>query len=411
MPFQPRIAIAGGGPAGLAVSLLLKQNGIFPTVYELRSKPTPQELARPSGVLDLHEESGQKVMHECGLWDDFQAATGDCSEACRIFDPQGNLLHTDEGDGSRPEIARNMLTNLLLKSVPSNYIKWNHKVTAVRHIQNRTTGATEIQLDLGANGTATFDYVIGADGAWSRIRTILTDNKPFYYGSYWLTATIRNASAKYPHLSELSGSGTFSALGEYKGIMSQRGPQDSIRVYASLSIPDEHWAKTTGLENKTASEAKSTLLDDDELFGKWASPLKELLATACEEDTKDNPNKPVDIMPMYMLPVGHRWEHRTGATLVGDAAHLMSPWAGEGVNLALWDALDLAHAIRGMPEVETAAEWQTALEPRIREYEEIMLARAQEKAKESAANKDLFLSEHGGQVLADFMKNPGGTVG
>jgi 2-polyprenyl-6-methoxyphenol hydroxylase-like FAD-dependent oxidoreductase len=410
MPFQPRIAISGGGPAGLALSLLLKQRDIFPTVYELRSKPTPTELAEPSGVLDLHDESGQKVMRECGLWDDFQASTGDCSEACRIFDPRGTLLHTDEGDSSRPEIARNTLTSLLLKNAPSDYIKWNHKVVAARQIYNKSTGATEIELDLGPNGTATYDYVIGADGAWSRIRKMLTDNEPFYSGMQWLTATIRNASTNYPQLSELCGSGTFSALGEFKGIMSQRGPQDSIRVYMALSTPDEHWAKTKGIEDLTARDAKAKLMDDDEIFGKWAPPIKQLLATACEEDTKDNPNKPVDIKPMYMLPIGHRWEHHTGATLVGDAAHLMTPWAGEGVNLALWDSLDLGHVIGGMPEVENAAEWQAALETRVREHEAVMLARAQEKAEETAVNKDLFLSEHGGRALADFMKNPGGQA-
>ncbi|KAK9349783.1 hypothetical protein V1523DRAFT_447976 [Lipomyces doorenjongii] len=113
-------------------------------------------------------------------------------------------------------------------------------------------------------------------------------------------ATVRNASTKYPHLVELNGSGTLCALcalGGGNGIMTHRGPQDSIRVYAAVSTPYEH----------------------------WASPLQDLLATACDEDTKDNPGNPADISPLYMLPVGHRWEHRTGATLVGDAAHLMTP--------------------------------------------------------------------------------------
>ena len=65
--FRPRIAIVGGGPSGLALGQLLHQRGIRATIYELRAKSTPEELAEPSGVLDLHEESGLAAMRECGL--------------------------------------------------------------------------------------------------------------------------------------------------------------------------------------------------------------------------------------------------------------------------------------------------------------------------------------------------------
>ena len=114
---------------------------------------------------------------------------------------------------------------------------------------------------------------------------------------------------------------------------------------------------------------------------------------------------------MYMLPVGLRWEHRTGATLVGDAAHLMTPWGGEGVNLALWDSLDLARVLAAVPEATDAARWQAALEPRLRDFEETMLARAQEKAEMTVQSKDMFLSEDGGQKMADFFKAAYGVLG
>lgn len=403
--FRPRIAIVGGGPSGLALAKLLHQRSIHPTIYELRGKATEEELAKPCGMLDLHEESGLTVMRECGLWDGFQAAVGDCSEAMRVMNPDGVLLHTDEGElAYRPEIPRNALTKLLLQSVPSNLIKWNHKITTVRRNRNVTTGATEISIDLGENGAATYDFVVGADGAWSQIRKLLSDAQPFYSGTQLVTATVRNVSTKYPHLAELSGSGALQALGGGKGIMTHRGPQDSIRVYAAVSTPHEQWAAATGLKGKTAAEVKTTLLSDDKLFRNWAPALQDLLATAFDEETKDNPGCEADIMPLYMLPVDHRWEHQMGVTLVGDAAHLMTPWAGEGVNLALWDSLDLAHVLAAFPEASDAVTWQAALEPRMRKFEDAMLARGQLKAEESVSNRDMMLGENGAQAMVNFFK-------
>ncbi|KAK7423554.1 hypothetical protein QQX98_001012 [Neonectria punicea] len=403
--YQPRIAITGGGPSGLALGLLLSRRGIHTTIYELRSKPTPEEIAKPSGMLDLHEESGLLTMRECGLWESFQAAVGDCSESTRVLNPEGIVLHADEGElSNRPEIPRHALTNLLAQNLPEDIVKWDHKITAVRSERNSTTGATEITLDLGENGTATYDFVIGADGAWSRVRSILSDVKPFYSGAQLMTATVRHVSTTYPHFLELNGSGTLNALGGGNSISTHRGPQDSIRVYAAVSTPNEHWAAEAGLQGKTAIEVKTALLSEDKLFGKWAPQLQELLATACEEETKDNPGTKADLMPLYMLPVGHSWEHRCGATLIGDAAHLMTPWAGEGVNLALWDALDLAHVLAEVPETEDVASWQAALDPRVRKFEEIMQARAKEKGEETLRNKDILLSENGAQNMVNLFK-------
>lgn len=404
IPYLPRIGVVGGGPSGLALAKLLHQRGFPATVHELRSKPTQQELDRPSGVLDLHEESGLKVVRECGLWHGFQAAVGDCSECMRVMNSRGDLLHTDEGQlESRPEIARNALADLFLQHLPLDTIEWNQKIRSI-HSSRRSSGATEITLDLGENGRAVYDFVVGADGAWSKVRKLLSDVQPFYSGAQYITATIRNASSRYPQLCDITGSGTLCALGGGNGIMTQRGPQDSIRLYAAVSTPHEQWAAVAGLAGKTASEVATKLLRDDGPFTTWAPALQQLLFRACEEETKDNLGCEADIKPYYMLPVGHRWHQRTGVTLIGDSSHLMLPWAGEGVNVALWDALDLADVLTRTSEAEDAVSWQAAMDPHLRKFGEAMFTRAEEKAEESLQNKNTFLSEGGGEAMANFFK-------
>lgn len=143
--------------------------------------------------------------------------------------------------------------------------------------------------------------------------------------------------------------------------MGRRGPQDSIRIYAAIITPDELWVSSSGLGKKTASDVKSVLLEDVKLFNRWADPLKD----ACEDETNDDPGGVTNIKPTYF---GHRWRHQTGATLLGDAVHLMTPWAGEGVNMTLRDSLDLFQEIISVPVTETtdAASWQADVDPLIR---------------------------------------------
>lgn len=149
----PRIAIAGGGPAGLALGLLLHRRGIPTHIYDLRGPISKEEASQPSGVLDLHEESGLAVMRVCGLWGQFQAAAGlDCSQTMRVLDKHANLLHVDQGQlEERPEISRNVLSRMLSQHVPTESLRWHHKIRAAWQEEKVEAGVTQTTLDFGGS--------------------------------------------------------------------------------------------------------------------------------------------------------------------------------------------------------------------------------------------------------------------
>ncbi|KAJ5966582.1 hypothetical protein N7481_013296 [Penicillium waksmanii] len=406
-----RIAIVGAGPAGLTLCLLLHARGIKSIIFELRQKPTEEELSKPSGCLDLHQESGLAAIRECGLWEEFIQLTGDCSEAQKVTDKDGIILHEDQGELSdRPEISRHALIKLLASHLPEDSIRWCHKLMYATEIQ--TTAGTKVQLDFGVHGRHFADFVIGADGAWSQVRSMLTTLKPYYVGTQNITLTIQQLTTKYPHLDDLVGRGSFSALGLHHGVMSQRGPLDSARIYVFLTTPDEQAAVTLGLANQPASAAREMLLTNNALLGQWGETMKDLVAVACDEETMDNPDAPIDIRPLYTLPIGASWDHNPSATLIGDAAHLMCPWAGEGVNLAMLDSLTLAHAIADAVQSaeQTGPSFRWRLSPLLKKCEQTQASRAKEKAEETETNGKMLFSENGAQEFATFFQSVYGSV-
>ena len=324
---HPRIAIIGGGPAGLTLLITLHRRGIPATVYE--REPSIDSRAHLGGMLDLGHDSGQRALRENGLGEIFAQNSRPEADAYRICDPEGNILVSKDAEQNvnpldlRPEIDRAVLRKIMVDAAPEGSIKWGYGLASVRDIG--TGGERELTF---ANGhTTTVDVLVGADGANSHVRPLVSPATPIYHGVSFVEVTLMPDVAKKPELAEaiaLVGTGSLYAMGRGQTFTAQLNGDGRIRVYTLFATP-ESWT----LPGDPAETRRVVL---EKLEG-WA-PAMRTLVEHCEDGA-------IYLRPLYHLPIGHKWEHVNGVTLVGDAAHLMSPFAGAGVNLAMLDALEL----------------------------------------------------------------------
>lgn len=417
---QPRIAVIGAGPAGLALGSLLHSHNVHFTIYDLRSRPTEADLSEPSAMLDLHDESGLAVIRACGLYEKFRNYTSDCEESMMIMNGAGELLHEDKGgppgppgEDGRPEIARNNITRLFLSIFPEqgSAIRYGHKLLSATKDDSTDEVTLEFQAD-GKTFTETFDFVVGADGAWSRIRPLVSPIKPDATDFSYLQLYVPQITAKHPAIAERVGRGTMMAMANQQIVTTQRGTQDAMQMYAFVNVAKAGQEAVDGLNGLSILEQKKRLLEDDKLYGGFGEPLKEIVRVAFDEEhaSKAASGRLLELRSLVMLPIGHSWEHKPGVTIIGDAAHVMTPFAGEGVNLAMRDALDLSKVLvegykqQQEQQQKDQAAFRTALSPLVRDFEKTMCERATEFAQESYDNMKTQMAEDGAEKMANFMK-------
>ena len=416
----PHIAIIGGGLGGFSLLMHLHRLGIPATLYE--RDQSLEARSHLGGVLDMHYESGQRSLREAGLeehWRKFAVPEG---EDTKIINSQGNVLHEDHGfsgpppeEGKhdetpiqeidtdtgyiiaadahssnhpidvheRPEVDRRILRQIMHDAVPQSMVKWGHALKSTEQLPN---GAYELTFSNGI--TVKADFVIGADGTHSRIRPLISSAKLAYtgFGGAEISLTPEVAAAsEHTDLAEAVGQGHAFILGDQKALIPQRNGDGRVRVYAffpadaSFVLPAE------------PDIAREVLLES---YQGWAPWLLKFIKY-CDSNA-------IYQRTLYVLPIGHNWEHRPNITLLGDAAHVMSPFAGEGANLAMLDGLELALALANARSKANPGDLRRWWDIGAEAYETKMVPIWANAARESDHNMKIFMGEAAPQAAVNL---------
>jgi 2-polyprenyl-6-methoxyphenol hydroxylase-like FAD-dependent oxidoreductase len=366
------VTIVGAGLGGLTLARVLHVHGIPATVYE--AEPSA-EARTQGGQLDIHEHNGQLALEAVGLTDEFRAIIHEGGQATRMLDQHGTVLldEPDDGTAGRPEVLRGDLRRILLDSLPDEMIQWGRKVTDVQLL-----GGGRHELTFAEGSTVTTSLLVGADGARSKIRPLLSDATPEYVGTSFIETYLYDVDERHPAAAKAVGGGAMYALTPGKGIVAHRETGNILHTYVELNRTAEWMA---GIDFTDAAAATARLAAE---FDGWAP---ELIALITDGETAPIPRT------IYALPNGHRWDRVPGVTLLGDAAHLMPP-AGEGANLAMFDGAELGKAIAAHPDDIEAA---------LTAYEEALFPRSESEAADAYLILELCLGDRAPFGLIDFL--------
>jgi 2-polyprenyl-6-methoxyphenol hydroxylase-like FAD-dependent oxidoreductase len=270
------VTIIGAGLGGLVLARVLHVHGIPVTVYEAEPSPAAR---RQGGMLDIHPWNGQPALEAAGLTEGFRKLILPGRESYRVLDQKGTVLldRPDDGTGDRPEVQRGELRKLLLDSLPDGIVRWGRKVTGVRALDE-----SRYEVSFADGTTVATSLLVGADGAWSRVRPLLSDATPTYVGVAVIETFLFDGDTRHPAAAEAVGAGSLFALAPGKGILAHRESGGTLHTYTQLLKPQDWLADAARVVEE---------------FDGWAP---ELTALITDSDT------PPVLRRLFTLPTGHR---------------------------------------------------------------------------------------------------------
>ena len=373
------VTVVGAGLGGLTLARVLHARGVPVTVYDADASPRARTQG---GQLDLHEHNGQRALEIAGLTEAYRSIVHRGGAAQRVLSTAGEVLAElpDDGSMSNPEALRGDIRRILLDSLPAGTVQWGRELRAAVPL-----GGGRHRLAFADGSTADTDVLVGADGAWSKVRRLLSPATPTYSGMSYVDAFLHEVDSAHPATAAAVGGGAMYAMVPGKGFLAHHEAGDVIHTYVVLDRPLEWFDRLD-----FADTAATTAAVAAEFTG-WAP---ELLALVTDADTA-----PV-LRSVHQLPDAHRWARVPGVTLLGDAAHVTVP-GGEGANTALLDGAELGQAIADHPgDVEAA----------LAAYEQVMFERAEAEAGAARQTVDLIFGSGAPHGLVDLFTG-GGDAG
>lgn len=380
----PHVAIIGAGIGGVALAVACLHRGIPFTLYERDSSFD----ARAQGY-GLTLQQASNAIKGLGLFSLKEAGN---STRHVVHNTEGKEIiewgmRTHSNINKSPKrinvhIPRQALRLALLEQLGDhNVVQWGHRLVGFKQCEDKS-----VELSFQANGeikNTKADLVVGADGIRSVVRSLLIGENitPLRYLGYVVILGICSLKAlKDVESSLLDSTTVFQTVNGHERIYIMPFSLDSVMWQLSFPMPEEE-AKALSAQGAQALKEEACRRT------KWHTPIPQILSATLPTQISGYPVYDRELLQSELL-------EKVGAfTLIGDAAHPMSPFKGQGANQALLDALALARNIS--IACTPLSKWRkTGLrEIVLTKFEEEMLERSASKVKDSAEAVELLHSE------------------